>query len=126
MEIQADYSLAPILKPGRYEAELHNWEQKKAASTGSSIISWTFLVTAPQRAAGAKLFHNTPLSGPGAGLTRQLLLAFDPAYTEEPFDPNHYMQKRIAVRVNDRVMPDGSPSPFPQITAVFPIQTTDD
>ncbi len=85
--INPDYREAvEMQKPGIYRATIADVTEFKAQATGTPMLKWTLAVQAGADTFAA--FHNTPLTGRGAGILQRFLEAAIPHYEGGPFDPS--------------------------------------
>ncbi len=118
MKLKPDYSeIIDHVQPGNYVVQIVDYEERTAKATKTPYVAWTLSILEGEMT-GQLIFHNTPLSGKGAGILKQFLQAADASYKEGPFDPEKYLDLTLRVVVKSRSYSDGTPNPFPKVVAV--------
>ena len=117
-----DYSEAfdsPV--PGSYRVMVSGWEEK-TSQKGAKYLSWKLTIKDHAKYTGAVLFHRTMLSGKGAGILKSFLRSADTSYNDGGFDPQSFVNKELVVTIKQGTMQDGSPSKYPEVVSVAPLQ----
>lgn len=92
--INPDFSQEAGIAPGIYEAKIMSCEQRIGQKSGNPFLNWTLNVK------GYKVFHSTPIGGPGAGLLKQLVrAAYSPGYDGGPINTDALLGKMIQVKL---------------------------
>jgi hypothetical protein len=75
-QINPDFSEVQEVKPGQYKARITDSEVRDSKS-GTQYVAWTMEIFGEDagKALGAKVWHNTPISGKGAFRFKELCLA---------------------------------------------------
>jgi hypothetical protein len=114
MNITPDFSEAveqnTVVAPGLYKARVEAVEQK-TSKAGNNYLQWTMGIFGAEgdqaRFNNHKLWHNTMLSGKGAGILKDFLTAT--IGEARQFQTDEVLGKEVSVMVKNTVMENGNP-----------------
>ena len=107
---------------GIYKARIEGVEAK-TSKAGDPMLSWKLVIFGAEgdyaRFNNWPLFYTTMQKGRGAGILQQFYRAATKTNLMKPsFDTDDLLGKEIQVTVKGRLMPDGTPSRWPDIGSV--------
>ena len=126
MLITPDFSTAvetnndPI-PAGTYKVRVEEVEQK-TTKAGEPRLSWKLKIFGAEGELAKynnwPVYHSTMLVGKGAGMLKSFYKAAMGSEPTGPFDATTLYGKELEVTLVQRVQPDGTPSPWPDIKAI--------
>ena len=105
------------IKTGNYSVRITGIGDK-AANSQKPYLLWQLTVDDEGDQKGCAFNHLTPLSGKGAGLLQQFLLAVNPNYDGSSFSAVEYIGKKLRVRVVENKLADGTIGIYPKVIPV--------
>lgn len=130
--IEPDFSeVKDAVEPGVYsarilDAKMDQWESKKEGKAPTVFINWTLETFNEQdeKNNGRKIFHRTPINGPGAFRLKEFFKAAMGEEIQGSFDRTMLFGREVEMTIVDGKTKQGELTGYTEVKAVKPIKAS--
>lgn len=98
LNVNPDFSEAiEGIEPGTYAATIDDVSEENAKETGTPFLKWTLKAKSLDRE--FTVFHNTPVTGKGAGILKEFMKAAYPEYEGGTFNARNVLGREVKLRM---------------------------